>query len=90
MSAAVHTPGQWQAVEWSCHRRTTVVVDDEDAVTGKRVIAECETEADARVIAAAPALLKAMQDVLRMLDDGCALNTAQAHAAVADAIGSAQ
>lgn len=61
MSAA-HTPGPWAAREWSRHARTTVVVDDPTAgVTGVRVIAECETEADARLIAAAPAMLKALR-----------------------------
>lgn len=52
--SAKNEAGQWKAIKWSCHARTTVVVDDESVVTGKRVIAECETEDDARLIAAAP------------------------------------
>ncbi len=62
MSAAKHTPGAWQAREWSCHAKTTVAVDDPSwGVTGVRVVAECETPQDARLIAAAPDLLEALQ-----------------------------
>lgn len=57
MTAAKHTPGPWRAEEWSCHARTTVLVDDASIITGKRVIAECESEEDARLIAASPDLL---------------------------------
>lgn len=48
------TPGLWQAIEWTRHAATSVVVDDSTCVTGKRLIAECETEDDARLIADAP------------------------------------
>jgi hypothetical protein len=54
----VITHGQWRAIEWTRHAATTVVVDDPTCVTGKRVIAECEIEDDARLIAAAPDLLE--------------------------------
>lgn len=57
-----HTPGEWAAIEWRCHAKTTVVVEDASVVTGKRVIADVETsEDDARLIAAAPELLEALQ-----------------------------
>jgi|GEM_PF-5341696 len=52
-----HTPGQWYAIQWSRHAATTVVVDDPTLLLGKRVIAECETEADARLVAATQDLL---------------------------------
>ncbi|MEX3961651.1 hypothetical protein AB4Y42_05445 [Paraburkholderia sp. EG286B] len=54
-----HTPGPWRAAEWSCHAATTVLVDDPSIVTGKRVIAECDAEDDAQVIAALPELVDA-------------------------------
>ncbi len=64
MSAAKHTPGPWQAREWSCHAKTTVAVDDPSCgVTGVRVVAECETPQDARLIAAAPGLLEAVRAI---------------------------
>jgi hypothetical protein len=63
-----HTPGPWQAIEWTCHAPTTVVVDDYTVVTKKRVVAECDNTADARLIAAAPDLLDALQAVLAELD----------------------
>lgn len=59
-----HTPGTWQAINWTYHSTSTVVVDDPSVVTGKRVIAECATEEDARLIAAAPDLLEALQTLL--------------------------
>lgn len=63
-----HTPGEWQAINWTYHSTSTVVVDDPSVVTGKRVIAECATEEDARLIAAAPELLEAMASLLREHD----------------------
>lgn len=55
-----HTEGDWHAMPWTCHAATTVVVDDPASPTGKRVVAECATEADARLVAAAPKLLAAV------------------------------
>lgn len=60
-----HTPGPWQAVEWSCHAATTIKAGD-------IVIAECsgagryinESLADARLIAAAPDLLAFAQSLV--------------------------
>lgn len=55
-----HTPGPWHAQHWTRHAAATVLVDDASEVTGKRVIADCGTEADAALIAAAPDLLLAL------------------------------
>jgi hypothetical protein len=61
-----HTPGPWEAIEWSCHAPTTVVTEH----LGHRIlIAECsgggrsaaESIDDARLIAAAPELLEALR-----------------------------
>ena len=60
-----HTPGPWQAIEWTCHAPTTVVVDDDAVVTKKRVVADCDTTADARLIAAAPDLLVALEEMVK-------------------------
>jgi hypothetical protein len=63
------TPGPWEAIEWSCHAATTVVTEHE----GHRIlIAECsgggrsaaESVVDARLIAAAPELLEALEDIV--------------------------
>ena len=51
----------WQALKWTRHSRTTVVADDPRIVTGKRVIAECESEDVARLVAVAPRLLAALR-----------------------------
>lgn len=59
--SAMHTPGQWRAIHWTRHAATTVVVDDPSVITGKRVIADCATEEDARLIAAAPEMLDALR-----------------------------
>lgn len=90
MNTGVHTPGQWHAAHWSIHAATTVLVDDESIVTGKRVIAECESEADARLIAAAPELLLACQGLLHIAETGAmSLGAVRAaRAAIAKATGS--
>jgi hypothetical protein len=59
--SAKHTPRPWYAANWTCHAQVTVLVDDPTTVTGKRVIAECETAEDARLVAAAPELLEALR-----------------------------
>jgi hypothetical protein len=61
------TEGDWFAAEWSSHGKVTVLVADGGAVTGKRVIAECFTEADALVCAASKDLLLATQALLNAL-----------------------
>lgn len=67
MSEIAHTPGPWCVEEWSCHAKTSVLVDDPTVVTGKRRIAECETEDDARAIAAVPELIVAVLAAERVL-----------------------
>lgn len=52
MNISKHTPEPWRAQAWSSHAARTVLVDDPAALTGKRVIAECDTEEDARRIVA--------------------------------------
>ncbi len=44
------TEGEWKAESWSCHKKTTILVDDPSTFLGKRVVAECETEEDAQFI----------------------------------------
>ncbi len=60
---SAHTPEPWAAIKWSCHAKTTVVVDDPTVVTGKRVVAEAGSEEDARLIAAAPELLAVVAEL---------------------------
>jgi hypothetical protein len=69
------TPGQWYAAAWSCHAKTTVVVDDPTVLTGKRVIAECETEEDARLTAAARELLAACERAEQWLEGWASAET---------------
>ena len=52
---------QLRAEAWTTHAKTTVVMDDETTITGKRVVAECYTEEHAALFAAAPELLEALQ-----------------------------
>lgn len=56
--------GRWYARVWTCHAATTVVIDDPTVITGVRVIAQCEDEQTARLVAEAPALLAALQAML--------------------------
>ena len=63
-----HPPGLWWAQRWSCHAATSVLVADASDVTGKRLIAEFETEEDARLGAAAPEMLKALESVVRQIE----------------------
>lgn len=87
MSAQL-TPGVWRVREWTRHAATTVVVDDPSIVTGIRVIADCESEDDARLFAASRELLQALQGVLRVADRKTDEFDA-ARAAIAKATGSA-
>lgn len=87
--SAQHTAGKWYACEWTCHAATTVVVDDPTAnVTGKRIVAECETEDDARLIAAAPELFAELQRVYGAFG-GETFDWAPVRAAIAKAGGEA-
>lgn len=64
--SAQHTPAPWSAIKWSCHAATSVVVDDPAAVTGRRLVAECETEEDALLVAATLELLDAVQAFMEL------------------------
>lgn len=59
---AVASP-EWKAITWSRHAVTTVVVEDPSVFTGTRVIAECETVEDARLIAAAREMHAVLDDL---------------------------
>lgn len=50
MSTTNYTPTPWYAGHWTRHAASTILVDDPSALTGKRVIAECNREEDAAFI----------------------------------------
>lgn len=52
---------QLRAESWTTHAKTSVVMDDETTITGKRVVAECDSEEMATLFAAAPELLDALR-----------------------------
>ena len=60
--AEKHTAGPWRAEAWRCHAVTTVLIDDDSVLTGKRVIAECEREEDAKAIAVLPDALRVLSE----------------------------
>jgi hypothetical protein len=70
---SAHTPGPWHARQWQC-RAVTSVGRISDNALGFEQIAECsangrqvsteQEEADARLIAAAPELLEALEDLI--------------------------
>ncbi|MEM5294213.1 hypothetical protein VSR82_07705 [Burkholderia sp. JPY481] len=64
MSEFKGTPGPWRAEEWTRHAPTTILVDEPHQVTGKRIIAEFYSVVDARLGAAAPELLNALEQLL--------------------------
>jgi len=55
---------EWKAVYWSRNAATTLVVEESAAPLGRRVIAEFEDEADARLAQAAPQLQAALAGLL--------------------------
>lgn len=71
LTKAAHTPGPWRAAEWSCHAPTTIVASGRTILpNGTLIIAECggqgrDTDetlmADARLIAASPEMLEALE-----------------------------
>jgi hypothetical protein len=81
---------KWTAIAWTRHSTTSVVVDDPAFITGRRVVAECENEDEARLIAAAPALLAACRVALdQTCPDGRAKDWKQLRDAIAKATGPA-
>ena len=65
---------KWTAIAWTRHSTTSVVVDDPSFITGRRVVAECEDEDEARLVSAAPELLAALKRIdewnRRTMDSG--------------------
>ena len=86
-----HTQGPWQAVKWTCHAATTIKAGDV-------VVAECsgfgryadESLADARLIAAAPDLLAALQEIVKNDPYNQSSSGIIARAAIAKATGAAE
>lgn len=64
MNLAEPIVGRWYTRPWTSHAATTVLVDDPTVLLGRRVIAECEDEQTARLVAEAPAMLTALQAML--------------------------
>ena len=88
---ANHTPGPWQAKEFTRHAQTTVISADGIVIaetTGFGRLAD-DCIADARLIAAAPELLEALKCVVRVADRATDEFDA-ARAAIAKATGSRQ
>ena len=54
---------QWKAIAWSCHAKTSGVVDDISCVTKKRVVAECGREDEAAIIAASMEMLSSLEEI---------------------------
>jgi hypothetical protein len=63
--SAQHTQGTWGAIHWACHAATTIVVPDLTHFSGKKVVAECESEEDARrIVSCVNALADLPQEAL--------------------------
>lgn len=63
------TPGPWQVRKWTCHTATTIVVPDKTVTTGVRVIAECESEEDAKLMGAALDLCEAARAAMQCIGE---------------------
>jgi hypothetical protein len=87
VSAAKHTPGAWYSREWNTHDKTTVLVDAPESFLKVRQIAECEEEADALLIAAAPDLLRELQHAVHWFDQITPEDVARYRSAIAKATG---
>lgn len=87
MSVAKHTPGPWQVN----HNDPTQVCDSDGAIRGCAPVAQCsvgtaaERKANARLIAAAPSMLVALQQIAKAPSAPLALEYVQglARAAIA-------
>lgn len=58
----------WEARAWSCHAKTTVMRVTADRIKRDCVVAECETEEDAALIAQTPSLLRFAKDIACMAE----------------------
>lgn len=68
MNTAI-TPGRWYTREWSCHAPTTVLVEDPTTPVGVAIVAECQSAADAALIAVAPDLLDQLRSLARAVEE---------------------
>jgi hypothetical protein len=88
------TPTPWYAAHWTRHAASTVLINDTSTLTGKRMVADCETEADATFIVQAcnshglllAALERARESMLR---SHCNLPAIRQIQAALDAAGAA-
>lgn len=90
-----HTPGPWEVGPMN-GKPSVIYADDYDAPVIAQMAewipdAAKQQEANARLIAAAPELLQALQNLVSDIDDGTVYGQrlAQAHAAIAKATGAA-
>lgn len=88
MSKATHTPGEWKAHTSHYLKHAAVTIGEEVSIT----IRTRQTEADARLIAAAPELLEALKRLTDNVEEGEFVSITrinEARAAIAKATGSA-
>lgn len=64
-----HTPGPWIVSRFSPLRRGWTAVHGDPEQDGWTLVAEAQTERDARLIAAAPDMLAALEEVESYFDD---------------------
>lgn len=76
-----HTPGLWKIKDGEDHR--VYLIDGPDGAVGEVVYADTRKLSDARLIAASPLLLEALQKLLdATLDIGCSPDSKLAKAVV--------
>lgn len=59
----------WRAEAWVGHARRCVIEDDPGSPTGVHLVAECDTERTAALVAAAPVLLRALRTAIDDLEE---------------------